>query len=105
MTVYDDEGGIVNNVTIMFNNIEYISNLNGTVEITTPSVNKTKTYIISSTKQGYIDNSIIITVYPALSSENLIGFYIVIGICILIVVTIVIIMLRKYFKKKRINRF
>jgi len=57
---------------------EYLSSINGTVTLTTPSVNKSKAYIISATKPGYMDYSIIITVYPSLSPENLVGFFIVI---------------------------
>ena len=57
---------------------EYLSSINGTVTLTTPYVNKSKAYIISATKPGYIDYSIIITVYPSLSPENLVGFFIVV---------------------------
>ena len=74
----DDEGRVVYNATIAFNGKEYLSSINGTVTLTTPSVNKSKAYIISATKPGYIDYSIIITVYPSLSPENLVGFFIVI---------------------------
>ena len=92
------------NATIAFNGKEYLSSINGTVTLTTPYVNKSKAYIISATKPGYIDYSIIITAYPLLSPENLVGFFIVIIICILIVVITFIIMLRKYLRRKRINR-
>lgn len=104
VTVYDDEGRIVDNATITFNNKEYISSVNGTVALIAPSVNKTKTYVISATKQGYIDYSTFVTVDPALSPENLMGFFIVIGICIVIIVVTFIIMLKKYLRRKRINR-
>jgi len=104
VTVYDDEGRIIDNATITFNNKEYMSSINGTVALPAPPVNKTKTYVISATKQGYIDGSIFITVDPALSPENLMGFLIVIGICIVIIVATFIIMLKKYLRRKRINR-
>lgn len=104
VTVIDDEGRIIDNATIVFNGKEYLSSVNGTVSLTAPSVNKSKVFVISATKLGYIDYSIFITVYPDLSPENLIGFFIVIFICILIIVLTFIIMLRKYLKRKRINR-
>lgn len=104
VTAIDDEGRIVDNATITFNNKEYVSSANGTVVLLAPSVNKTKTYVISATKQGYIDYSIFITVDPALSPENLMGFFIVIGICFVIIVATFIIMLKKYLRRKRINR-
>jgi len=81
VTVIDDEGRIIDNTTIVFNGKEYLSSVNGTVSLTTPSVNKSKAFVISATKLGYIDYSIFITVYPDLSPENLIGFFIVIFIC------------------------
>ena len=104
VSVIDDEGRIIDNATITFNGKEYFINVNGTVSLTAPSVNKSKVFVISANKLGYIDYSIFITIYPDLSPENLIGFFIVIFICILIVVLTVIIMLRKYLKRKRINR-
>jgi hypothetical protein len=104
VTAMDDEGRVVYNATIAFNGKEYLSSINGAVTLATPSVNKSKAYIISATKPGYIDYSIVITVYPSLSPENLVGFFIVIIICILIVIVTFIIMLRKYLRRKRINR-
>ena len=104
VTVIDDEGRIIDNATIVFNGKEYLSSVNGTVSLSAPSVNKSKAFVISAIKQGYIDYSIFITVYPDLSPENLIGFFIVIFVCILIIVLTFIIMLRKYLKRKRINR-
>jgi len=104
VTVYDDEGRLVDNASITFNDNEYLSRSNGTVDLVTPSVNKSKVYVISATKQGYIDNSIFITVYPSLSPENIMGFFIVIGICIIIIFAVVVIMLMRYLKRKRINR-
>ncbi len=104
VTAMDDEGGVVYNATIAFNGKEYRSSIDGTVTLTTPSVNKSKAYLISTQKYGYIDYSIVITVYPSLSPENIVGFLIVIVICTLIVVITLIIMLRKYLRRKRINR-
>ena len=46
--------------------------------LTIPSVNKSKAYLISTQKYGYIDYFIVITVYPSLSPENIVGFLIVI---------------------------
>jgi len=105
VTVHDDEGGLVDNVIITFNDDEYLSGSNETVELTTPSVNKSKVFVISVKKQGYIDNSILITVYPLLSPENIMGFFIVIVICIVIVFAVVVIMIMKYLRRKRINRW
>ena len=104
VTVIDDEGRIIDNSTIVFNGKTYLSSVNGTVSLTAPSVNKSKAFVISAIKQGYIEYSIFITVYPDLSPENLIGFFVFIFICILIVIMTFIIMLRKYLKRKRINR-
>ncbi len=104
VTAIDDEGRIIDNATITFNNKEYMSSINGTVTLAAPSVKKTKTFVISATKPGYIDYSIFITIYPALSPENLVGFFIVIGICIIIIVTTIVIMFMKHLKRKRINR-
>ncbi len=104
VTVIDDEGRIIDNATIVFNGKEYLSSVNGTVSLAAPSVNKSKAFVISATKPGYIDYSIFITIYPALSPENLMGFFIVIGICIIIIVTTIVIMFMKYLRRKRINR-
>ena len=105
VTVVDDDGGLIDNASITFDNDKYLSCSNGTVNLPAPSVNKSKVYVISANKQGYIDNSILITIYPLLSAENIIGFFIVIGICIAIISAVVIIMVRKYLKRKRINRW
>ena len=104
LTVVDDVGKIVDNANITFNNKEYISNANGTSTLFTPSVNKTYLSVITVEKPGYINNSILITVYPDISYENIIGFYMVITICIVILISIFLIMYLKYLKKKRINR-
>lgn len=105
ITVIDDEGSVVDNATVMFDNKEYFSSSNGAIELVAPAVNKSKTYVISVTKPGYIDYSTLIVVSPSFSFENLIGFFVVIGICIIIIVAVIVIMLLKHLRKKRINRF
>ena len=104
VTTFDDQGRIVSNVTILFNEKEYRTASDGTVRLTAPLVNKSKVFQISAQKPGYIDFSIAVTIYPSISSENFIGFIIVIIICASIIVATFIIMIRKYLKRKRINR-
>ena len=105
VAVEDDEGKLVNNATITFNSKKYQTDINGTITLTTPSVNKSKLYIINVTKSGYIDNSIFVIIYPNPSKENIFGSFVVIGICIFIAVLSIAILIGKHLRRKRINRY
>lgn len=104
VTIIDDERRVVNDAKVIFNGREYLSSGTGTVTLTAPAVNKSQMFNISVSKQGYIDSTISVTIYPSISSENIIGFYFVIGICIFIIILTGIYMVFKNIRRKKINR-
>jgi hypothetical protein len=104
LTVIDDEGRIVDNATVNFDNQDYFTNGNGTIILRSPDVDRTTTYIINISKQDYIDNSITIRILPRPSFENVFGAYIAISIIITIILTASGILLIKYYQRWRLNR-
>ena len=104
LTVIDDNGTVVANATIRFNATTYYSDTNGTVLLATPHVLKTTDMVINATKQGYLPNTMVIVVSPTLSQQNLIGFLLVIGMCLVIATLLVIFVVERYLKHRRINR-
>ncbi len=104
VTVSDDEGRLVDNATIIFNDKSYKTDINGTITLTAPSLNRTEEYTINATKPGYIDNSILIRIIPGPSQENLLGFYISVLILIFIAILVVVLLIMKHLKRRRINQ-
>lgn len=104
LLVLDDEGQIVNNTTIEFNNRSYKTDNNGTVTLTAPSLDKSGEFYINATKVGYIENSISVRIIPKPSLENILGFYLSIVIVIFIVVLTGLIAIIRYIRRRRINR-
>jgi len=102
--VLDDEGQIVNNTKIEFNNRSYKTDENGTVILAAPTLDKTGEFWINATKAGYIKNSISIRIIPKPSLENILGLYVSILIVILIGILTGLIVTMKYLRRKRINR-
>ena len=102
--ITDDEGQSIPNVTIAFNNINYLSDRNGTITITAPSINTSDRYFLNITKGGYIGNSIIINIVPGPSSENILGVYIAILIAVVIGSATIALVMRNYLRRRRINK-
>jgi hypothetical protein len=105
ITVIDDQGRIVDNATLLFLNKQYWSDKNGNVILTAPCVNNSQLFSITALKSGFLEYTISITVSPSISTPHIIGFYVVIGICLFIVVLSLSILIYKYKEKKRINRY
>lgn len=104
VTVIDEQGRMIENATIVFDANEYQTNKNGTATFQTPPVRNSETYTITARKTGYLENSILIIVSPRPSQENILGFLLLIGICLMIAACSMILILRKYLKQQKINR-
>ncbi len=102
--IIDEEGKSIENVSIFFNRKSYISDQNGTIELKAPDVNKSKVFYINASRHGYINNSILIIVSPQASDQNILGLYIGIISFLFIAIAPIIILIIRYFRKKKINR-
>ncbi len=104
ITVVDDEGRLIENTTLFFNNKKYTTNKNGSMLLTTPEVNKSTVYMIRLEKNGYINNTLLVIVQPWPRSENIIGLYSAIGIFVGIAAFSIVVLMLRHFRRKRINR-
>jgi hypothetical protein len=104
LTVFDDEGRNIRNVTVTYQNKGYKTDSNGTVLLLTPPVRKSETYRISAAKPGYLSNYIPIVVSPRPSQENLLGILILVGVCFVTVVVSISLVIGQIIKRRRINR-
>ncbi|MEM0467505.1 MAG: hypothetical protein QXX20_07965 [Candidatus Thermoplasmatota archaeon] len=104
ITIIDDEGRLIENVTISFNNKQMRTDKNGSIILLAPDVNKTKLFNITLEKNGYINNTILIIVSPFGSSENVVGLYVSIGIFLMLSILSSVLLIQRYLKKKKINR-
>ncbi len=104
IVVVDEQGRNINNVTLRFQDKNYVTDENGTVVLQTPLVRKSETYTIDAQKEGYLTNTLRIVVSPKPSQENMIGLLLLIGICFVTVLVSIFLVANKYLKKRRINR-
>jgi hypothetical protein len=104
LIILDDEGRIIPNATVSFNNQAYHTDTNGSVILKTPAVETTIVYFINITKPGYIANSIGIRILPGPSIENVVGAYIAIAIVAILITTTAVLFLIRYYQRWRFNR-
>jgi len=105
VTVIDDQGQLIENVTLTYEKEDYFTDENGTVSLCSPSVRKSETYTIAVHKQGYLSNSLQIIVSPRPSDINILGIQLILGICVVTIVSSIALLTGKYLKKRRINRY
>ncbi|MBN1280657.1 MAG: hypothetical protein JXA00_03320 [Candidatus Thermoplasmatota archaeon] len=103
LTVVDEQGLIVDNVTVTYQNQSYSTDLNGTVPLSTPGVRKSETYEIHVEKSGFLPNTIAINVSPQASAFNLLGFSLILVICCGIIVVSLSIVLYRFWKHRRLS--
>jgi hypothetical protein len=104
VTVLNDEGTPVENVTLMFEHNNYSTDRNGIVRLTTPAVKKTETSILSVKKQGYLSNTLSLQISPRPTRENILGIYLLLGICATIVIASTAFIIYRFLKGRQINR-
>lgn len=104
VTTFDENGLVIENVTILFDEQLFITDENGEISLLAPWVSKAKQYLITASKPGYLNYSITITINPSLTFENIIGLFFIIAICIGLIFVTFYIVLKKYMKAKRINK-
>ena len=102
--ITDDNGNIVENATVLFITNESLSDRSGNVTFTAPHVNKRMNVAINASKAGYLSSGIIVDIYPGLSEQNLVGFLLVIGVCLTIAMLVLIYGIERYLKHRRINK-
>lgn len=101
---FDESGQIIDNVTIFFDDELFFTDENGFISLLAPSVSKANQYTITASKSGYLNYSIVITVNPGLTMENIIGFVFIVIIFIGLILVTFYIVIKKYLKVKRINK-
>jgi hypothetical protein len=101
---FDESGQIIDNVTIFFDDELFFTDENGFISLFAPSVSKANQYTITASKPGYLNYSIVITVNPSLTVENIIGFVFIVIIFIGLILVTFYVVIKKYFKVKRINK-
>jgi len=104
VTVLNDEGIPVENVTLIFEHNNYTTDPNGIVRLTTPVVQKTKTSVLSVKKQGYLPNTLSLQISPRPTQEDIFGVRFLLGICAAVVIVSIALITYKYLKGRQINR-
>jgi hypothetical protein len=104
VTVLSDDGTPVENVTLTYENMNYTTDENGVVTLITPVVPQTKTIRLLVYKQGYLSNTLSLTISLPPTQENFLGFLLILGICAAILVVSIGFLLYIYLKNRRINR-
>ena len=104
LTILDDQGQLVPNASIIFNDQSYHSDANGTATLLSPSVDSSSEYFINVSKTGYLKNSISLKVVPKPTLENILGIYLAIITVIIIISLTGIVVIARYFRRKQINK-